>query len=555
MSDDGLAARWAEAEEGQFFERKSAWDRPGNGEARRRKPTAIAWDIAETLCAMANADGGELIVGIEDTGDVTGIPHPDDKLRLFRDTPGSRNYVQPPLRYQVFDASTAGGHLLLRFVVDSSPEVHHLANGKYLMRFGDRNMPFPAEQIAALKATKGQGLIERTYPLGASIDDIDLTLVESLQPSMGTEGPPEDTLRQLRLVDGRNGRLVPNFAGLLLFGRDPLRWHPSCDIDFVRWEGIEPRTGAGLNIEKRIRIASPLSILIKAAYEAIAPFIRERQRLYDLFFTERLEYPPFVWQEALVNAVGHRDYSIQGASIQFWMFEDRIEIRSPGLPPPPATIDALNRGKAPHISRNPLVVRTLAMLGYMRELGEGIPRMFSVMESEGFYPPRFDDIEEAYFRVTLRNEPVYDHETLEWLRQYDNIDLTGDQKRLLAYARSHGLRFTSRDYQKLAGLDLYSASTSIKTLVRKGVVRSTGKGSRIYEVVEVSKAVVELPAVLKQLLPILHEKVEISNEDIRDSLRVSRSVAGRLATELWQEGWLDRSGERRWTRYRLAERL
>jgi ATP-dependent DNA helicase RecG len=181
----------------------------------------------------------------------------------------------------------------------------------------------------------------------------------------------------------------------------------------------------------------------QTAHDLIKPFIRERQQLHDLFFTERLEYPSFVWQEAIVNAVGHRDYSIQGASIQIWMFDDRIEVRSPGLPPPPATVEALNRGESLHVSRNPLIVRTLAMLGYMRELGEGIPRMFSVMENEGFSPPRFDDIGGAYFQVTLRNELVYDRETLEWLRRFDGIDLTGDQKRLMAYARA---RFPVHEY-------------------------------------------------------------------------------------------------------------
>lgn len=553
MNDAGDINHWSTREEGQFFERKSAYDRSGGKVPKKRKATLIAWDIAETMCAMANADGGELVVGMEDDGDITGIPHPDDKLRMFRETPGSDNYVQPSPRFQVQGVRAPGDQLLLHFTVDSSPEVHHLANGKYLMRIADRNMPFPAEQIAALKNTKGQGLIERSFPVGASLDDIDLELVAALQPKMGFDGSAEDVLRRLRLVEGRNGRSIPNLAGLLLFGNDPSQWHPSCDIDFVRWEGTERRTGADLNIEKRIRVEAPLAVLIQQAYDVIRPYIRERQRLHDLFFTEKLEYPSYVWQEAIINAVGHRDYSIRGASIQVWMLDDRIEVRSPGLPPPPATINALNRGESLHVSRNPLIVRTLAMLGYMRELGEGIPRMFSVMESEGFYPPRFDDIGSAYFQVTLLNEPVYDRETLEWLRQFDGIDLSGDQKRLLAYARAHDFRFTNRDFQKLAGLDLYSASNSIKALIRKGVVCSTGKGSRIYEVVKPVSTLTELPRGVVQLLPLLLKKGAISNEDIRAVRDVSRSIATRLATDLWQGGWLERSGEGRWTRYRLSE--
>lgn len=318
-------------------------------------------------------------------------------------------------------------------------------------------MPFPAEQIAALKQTKAQGLLERSFPPSATLDDLDLDLVTSLIPKMQVEASPEEFLRKYRLTEGRNGRSVPCLAGLLLFGKDLPRWHLRCGIDFVRWQGTERKHGAELNVTKRIRLEHPLSILIVKAHETIGHFIRERQQLHDLFFTERLEYPTFVWQEAVVNAVAHRDYSIQGAQIEVWMFDDRIEVRSPGLPPHPVTVEALNRCEHLHLSRNPLLVRVLADLGYMRELGEGIPRMFAEMEREGFYPPRFDDIGGVSFQVTLRNQPVYDHATLEWLQRFKDLDLSGDQKRLLAYAHAHGNRFTSRDYQKLTGLDIYKA--------------------------------------------------------------------------------------------------
>jgi predicted HTH transcriptional regulator len=71
--------RWSSLPEGQFFERKSAIDR-SSGRPKRRNVREIAWDIAETLSAMANADGGELVVGLEDNGDVTGVAHPEDRL-------------------------------------------------------------------------------------------------------------------------------------------------------------------------------------------------------------------------------------------------------------------------------------------------------------------------------------------------------------------------------------------------------------------------------------------------------------------------------------------
>jgi ATP-dependent DNA helicase RecG len=79
MTVAGDTARWSTLPEGQFFERKSAFDR-SSGRPKRRNAREVAWDIVETLSAMANADGGELVVGLEDNGDVTGVAHPADVI-------------------------------------------------------------------------------------------------------------------------------------------------------------------------------------------------------------------------------------------------------------------------------------------------------------------------------------------------------------------------------------------------------------------------------------------------------------------------------------------
>lgn len=554
MTGNEEIERWSSGPEGQFFERKSAYDRSGP-RLKRRRAAALAKDIVETLAAMANADGGELVVGLEDDGQFSGVPHPEDRIRLFLQAPRDRNYVDPPLPVWSREVQTPTGRLL-HFTVDWSPVVHRLMDGRYLLRVRDANVPFPAEQIAALKQTKAQGLLERSFPPGATLADINLNLATSLLAKAGLESEPVKALQKYHLLEARNGSLIPCLAGLLLFGNDPVRWHPRSGLDFVRWEGTERKHGAELNITKRIRLEYPLAVIIEKAYEAIQPFIRERQYLHDLFFTERLEYPAFVWQEAIVNAVAHRDYGIRGASIEFWMFDDRMEIRSPGLPPHPVTVAALNRRERLHISRNPLMVRVLADLGYMQELGEGIPRMFEEMERQGFYPPLFEDIGGVSFQVKFRNQPVYDRATLEWLQGFQEQNLSGDQKRILAYAHAHNEHFSSRDYQKLTGLDIYSASNSIKDLIRKGVVRSIRKRGRTYEVVKSEVKILELPEGLKTILPILVEKGCITNAELRPVLGlVSRATAHRLLRHWCETGYLQKKGEKRWRVYTPGPKL
>ncbi|MFB3108018.1 MAG: ATP-binding protein, partial [Candidatus Binatia bacterium] len=211
--------------------------------------------------------------------------------------------------------------------------------------------------------------------------------------------------------------------------------------------------------------------------------IRERMVLHDLFFRERLEYPTFAWQEALVNAVAHRDYTLTGASIEVWMFDDRIEVRSPGLLPSPVTLEQLRLHKRVHFSRNPLLVRTLGDLGYLQEMGEGVPRIFQEMEHYGLRPPELST-EGFFFTVTLRNTPVYDEATLKWLNQFSRFQISQRQRRLLVYAYAHAKALSTKDYQRIAEVDRDTAYREIRTLVKLGILSPVKPKSRTYRIIE-----------------------------------------------------------------------
>jgi ATP-dependent DNA helicase RecG len=505
----------------------------------------VARDIAETLAAMANADGGTVVVGVEDDGTPTGVDYPKDRFNVLREAP--RNLIRPPLRTRIEAPIFQEAHLLV-FEVDWSPEAHQLADGRYLLRVGHQNQPFPAEQIEALKAGKRRRVAEVRIVPEASLADLDLSLTGRLREHTGLALSDEELLLRYRLAESRNGRLVLTLAALLLFGKDPGRWHPRCGIDFVKYEGTERRYGADLNVVKREWMEAPLVSLIERVFETIRPHIRERQRLVDLFFEEWLEYPTFAWQEAIINAVAHRDYGFEGVGIEVWMFDDRLEVRSPGQLVEPVTLERLQKRERIHASRNPRIVRVLTDLGYMRELGEGIPRMFDVMEEEGLYPPEFRLEADVIFTAVLRNTPVYSLETRRWLRQFEHLGLSGNQKRLLAYAREHDGAFTSRAYQKLVGVDIYTASRDIKDLIRKGVARQTKKGGRVYFLVT-STEKVSSPEDLAQLEPTLKQQGFLRNEDVREALNVTREQAKHLLQQWAALGLLTLVGKGRGARY------
>ncbi len=260
-----------------------------------------------------------------------------------------------------------------------------------------------------------------------------------------------------------------------------------------------------------------------------------------------------MWQEAIVNAVAHRNYQIRGAQIEVDLFDSHLEIRSPGELVEPVTLERLLKRERVHASRNPLIARVLTDYGYMRERGEGIPRMFEVMESEGLHPPTFR-LEGGCFIVILDSEPIYKQETMQWLAGLEKFGLTKHQKRILAYARENQGKFTSRNFQNLCNIDLYTASKEIQDLLHKGIITREKPRSRLYLLVDTPGVRSQnLPEEIKRLEPILSAKGFVTNGDFRQVFGVTTPKARTMARRLVELGWLIPEGERKGRRYRLAK--
>lgn len=538
-----LPPRYKEEREGQFLERKSCFNR----RPKTPRPLTlkkVAAEIAETLVAFANADGGELAVGLDDDGTVSGLPYTAEQAAKLADVPASR--VSPPLAAE-HSLYQADGKTVIVFTVGPSPVSHRTTAGKYLYRNHDQNLPMDAEQISHLKALKRQILTEHAIIPGASLSDLREDLIQHVAEKLDPGLSPKDTVLKLRLAEPSNGHVRLTFAALLLFAKDPERWHPKSHVEYLRFRGTAREHGQKLNVVGRQSIAAPLVELPQRVLEAVRPHIGQRQILHDLFFTERAEYPQFAWEEALVNAVGHRDYGLRGTPIEIHHYEDRLEIISPGTPVPPISLESLRKGGGGHASRNPLIVRVMTLIGLMREIGEGVPRMFAEMAENGLRPPEFEGAPKGCLTVRLRNVPVWDEETRTWLSRFKDKKLSQNQLRLLAMARQQEGRFTSAQYQKLAGIDIYAASRDIKELIRKGLVRLEKKRGRLYRLTQGERGAP--PEDFKSLADELAVKKRLSNEDLRRIWGADRQSALRRARQLVDSGWLQARGQRRWSRY------
>ncbi|MEI7482901.1 MAG: ATP-binding protein [Elusimicrobiota bacterium] len=529
--------------EGQFLERKSCF----NKRTRTPKPLPlknIAAEIAETLVAFANADGGELVIGLDDDGTSSGLPYTEKQVSKLLEIPASR--IDPPLsaKSHIYNS---GVRKILLFETGPSLVTHRTTNGKYLYRDHDRNLPMDADRIAHAKALKKQSLTEHAFVPGAGMADLREDLVRSVAEKFRPGLDAKQGLIELRLAEPRNGDVRLSFAALLLFAKDPERWHEKAYVEYIRFRGTRREHGVNLNIIQRERISAPLAELAEKVAETIRPRIGQRQVLHDLFFSENAEYPQFAWQEAVVNAIAHRDYGLRGTPVEIHHYDDRLEVVSPGGLVPPITLDILRKGAGGHASRNPLIVRVLVIAGLMREVGEGVPRMFEVMESNGLHKPDFAEKPQGFITVSLSNSMVWDEETRTWLAKFKSLALSTNQLRLLVLARQRGGKFTSADYQKLVEIDIYTASKDLKDLIRKSVIQTEKKGGRIYVL---SSGHPVIPEDFQSLQTELSRTGQLSNYALRNIWQVDRQTALRRAKRLVEAKWLVPEGKGKGRRYK-----
>lgn len=488
--------------EGQFVEFKSLWDLSGS---RRRvlDRAATRTFVAEALAAFANSDGGILMLGVDDDGTLSGHGYPAEAVEDIVAMPTRR--IVPGLRARVQRTLLDGAELIVMTVAPSAEAVMVEGNG-FPYRVGDSVVRESQEAINERKTAYRRRGYEQRICLDASLDDLDFGLAERfLRRLADGDRPVTEILQRYSLVHpgGHTGMRITNGA-LLLFARDPVsRWHPRADARVFRVDGTQRSYGAERNVTQIARLDLPVAALIESLRDVVRSQIRRSEQLSGLFFEATPEYPEFAWQEALVNAVAHRDYDDSGRGIEVWLYDDRMEVHSPGGLIPPVTLDALRNGIPSHASRNPVLVRVLAAAGIMRDEGEGVPRMFREMTGMGLLPPEIE-ADASNHVLRLRNTPAVS----------------------AASVLSDG---------EGAGTDDESLPSSASSLRRADRDRST-RAAR-------------LRARMLRLDEILDAQGRLCNADYRELFKVDRREALADLTTLTDLGYLELRGERRGAHY------
>ena len=458
--------------ESHFREFKSALHGPPDAK-KPRSSKSICRDIGEALVAFANGDGGELLIGVEDDDSITGINAlSEHDMASLRESPHSQVHSKTPLPPIRTTTLKLDGLLVLYFSVHkSTSHVHLTSDGRCVQRRDLETVPIPPEEILLDRRERESRAYDRVYVDGATAADLNrdvVTLVaEQISPGMTVE----KCLQYLDLAEYVGPGLRLRRAALLLFATEPLRWHPRLQLRIIKVNGTELRTGAQYNAKSDETVTGNIFELVAKGWEALRPQLVQTRLGQDARFGSTVMYPELACREALTNAIAHRDYSEEGRGIEIYVFDDRMEVRNPGALLSSITIDDLVRLAGVHQSRNAIAARVLREFGYIRELGEGMRRMFELMKSSELKPPVLLSDSDS-FSVTLWHSTIYSSAQLLWLDQFDSLALSREQKAIVVLGIGGNLVAPQEIWDNLGIVDTEHYRQLIHSLQKLGILGS-----------------------------------------------------------------------------------
>ena len=388
--------------ESHFREFKSAVEgRPGNKKPRLTK--SICADIGEALVSFSNADGGAVLIGVEDDGTITGIPHKEEEIQTMLHAINSHVYKDQQLPLNNASKLVLEDKIILYFSVNKGTTmIYQLPDGRCVRRKDRSTMPASIDQIQFERQEIKAREYDSQFVDGAIVTDLDLRLLQGIADQYIKGLSIERYLQQIGLAEYAQNGLRLKKAALLLFATDIDRWHPRSQVRILKIKGNKLEAGEKYNVISDDIVKGNIFELILKSWEHLRSYLAYKTEFgTNSKFEQKYIFPEDAVREVILNAIAHRDYSIANA-IEIYIFNDRMEIKSPGALLSTLTIKNLYELEGSHESRNPLIASVLRENKLMREIGEGMKRIFSLMQEQKLEKPELYS-NGLWFRVTFSN--------------------------------------------------------------------------------------------------------------------------------------------------------
>ena len=516
----------------------------------------------DELIAFANSKGGTVYFGVEDNGEVTGCTGNYDLQNIVE---AIYDKTRPPLFTEAGEFEYKGKTVITLSVEHDGP-TYATTDGRCLRRLGKNSKPYyPDEMSNKYSAVQnpdfsGQIIVESTE------DDINKLEIYKLKEKLKARDP-ESTLSEMEdmaflndlgLIKYDAGNLKLTIAGLLFVGKDQAihRMFPQAEVIYLHYSQS--------NLEEydaRLDMTVPIISVIDRLSEKIQDANRIVNVQVGLFRLEIVDFSERVFQEALLNALAHRDYQNQ-AAVYVKHYPDKIVIENPGGFP--KGITEHNIITHPSVPRNKLIAETLQRLKYVQRTGQGVDIIFRDMVSSGKPYPEYRAYNDA---VSLSiYSAIDDVEFVKFVAREQNL-----RQRNFSLSELMILRYLTdnRRISLAIATDLIQgtrdmAQKSLNSLIRDGLIEVSGKEymltAKMYEAVKsdieyTQDKVLQYVKAKGRIMEYVQETGSITNTQVRELCGFTRQQARLTLEKMQMEGVIVLLGKGRYAKYVASERL
>lgn len=510
----------------------------------------------DELIAFANNKGGTLYFGVEDNGEVTGCDGNYDLQNIIES-------IYEKTRPSIFvdpEEIEYDGKKVIALTVASDGITHATTDGRCLKRLGKNSKPFYPDEMSNRYSEIQSSDFSGRILSDSTEDDINKLEVYKLKEKLKARNP-ESTLadmddiaflRDLALVKSDSGNIKLTVAGLLFVGKEQAinRLLPQAEVIYLHYSES--------NLEEydaRLDMKAPIISVIDRLSEKIQDSNRIVNVQVGLFRLEIVDFPEKVFQEALLNALSHRDYQSQGA-VYVKHYPDKIVIENPG-----AFLDGITENNIithPSVPRNKLIAETLQHLKYVQRTGQGVDIIFREMISSGKPFPEYKSYNDAV-SLTIYSA-IDDIDFVKFIANEENElsrSFSLSELMILRYLKDNR-KITMSEAESLIQEARDQAQNACNNLKRYGLIELSGNEymltAKIYDELKNSvdytkdKAIQYIKA-REIILEYIRDRGFINNELVRELCGFSQKQARIILQRMRKENLIELSEKGRYAKY------
>lgn len=510
----------------------------------------------DELIAFANNKGGTLYFGVEDNGEVTGCDGNYDLQNIIES-------IYEKTRPSIFvdpEEIEYNGKKVIALTVASDGITHATTDGRCLKRLGKNSKPFYPDEMSNRYSEIQSSDFSGRILSDSTEDDINKLEVYKLKEKLKARNP-ESTLadmddiaflRDLALVKSDSGNIKLTVAGLLFVGKEQAinRLLPQAEVIYLHYSES--------NLEEydaRLDMKTPIISVIDRLSEKIQDSNRIVNVQVGLFRLEIVDFPEKVFQEALLNALSHRDYQSQGA-VYVKHYPDKIVIENPG-----AFLDGITENNIithPSVPRNKLIAETLQHLKYVQRTGQGVDIIFREMISSGKPFPEYKSYNDAV-SLTIYSA-IDDIDFVKFVANEENglsRSFSLSELMILRFLKDNR-KITMSEAEILIQEARDQAQNACNNLKRYGLIELSGNEymltAKIYDELKNSvdytkdKAIQYIKA-REMILEYIRDRGFINNELVRELCGFSQKQARIILQRMRKENLIELSEKGRYAKY------